>query len=498
MTSLLLMVMVFASFLLGFVRDMTIAWRFGGSWFADALFVCLVVPVFFENLLGIAVRDGVIAYIRGGRSRRQSACMRDEVERLQRYLWGMAAIITALAWIGAEFWLSALAPGWDESRVNGVLFAFRISSLLIFVQTVLYFQTAVLNAGGRFVLPMWRTIALNVGAIFALVIYPASLVAVVFGMLVGQVLLLIVQQHTLGRSVQAGVPAAGDSSKRGLHTYLLPLVIAAVFQQLCVVAEKYFGSLLNDGCIAYLSFGFRVATIPLTVFSLSFLSVIYPALAGRPAGAGWSARGSLEYRSFGICLLMLVPASTVLVAHAAPVVAALFQRGAFGPEQTALTAPLMAAYAAGVPAMGLALLGGRILLARGQGRSFVVAAVAVTVSTLLLDWLLYRRFGSVGLAVAMTVGSWLQALYTLNVVFAGSSSRAVFLLFARWSVAALVGYVLLRAVPAGNSIVSLIVVCMAGLAVHLAVIVLMGDRDWLRRDYWGVGLTSSDHGKAPS
>ena len=134
--------------------------------------------------------------------------------------------------------------------------------------------------------------------------------------------------------------------------------------------------------------------------------------------------------------------------------------------------------------MGVSLLGGRLLLARGEGRAFLAATVVATITTLLVDWFLYRDFGASGLAMALTIGSWMQALYTLFVVFVGNPCRAVFMLFARWLLAALVGYAVLQLVPVGASFLWLAVVCVIGLAVHLAVVALTGDRDWLRKDYW--------------
>lgn len=481
MTALLLMAMVATSFLLGFARDMVIAWRFGGNWLADALFVCLILPVFFENLLGVAVRDGIIAYIKGGRLRASA-----EISRLQRYLWVTAFLIAMLGWVGAELWLKLLVPGWSASQVDSSLLAFRVASLLIFVQAVLYFQTAILNVGGRFLLPMWRTIVINLAAILAMVLYPSSLLAVVAGMVIGQVLLLIVQQPGLFRSLSVDSQAMDEGRRHGVSSFMFPLVVAALLQQLCVVGEKYFGSLLDEGSIAFLAFGFRIATIPLTIFSLSFLSVIYPALAGLPRIQGGAARGSLVYRAFGICLFVLVPASTVLGAHSALVIATLLQRGAFDAEQTGLTAPLLAIYAAGVPAMGIALLGGRILLARGQGRAFITAAMALTISTLLLDWLLFQKFGAAGVAVAMAIGSWVQAFYTMFAVLAGNACWDVLFLFVRWALAALFSYAMLLLIPIGDSFVWLASACVGSVALHLAAVALMGDRDWLRKDYWSV------------
>lgn len=491
MTSALMVAMVVASFVLGFARDLVIAWRFGGTWRADALFVCLVLPVFFENLLGIAVRDGIIGFLSSGRSP-PPLSLRNEVSRLQLYVWSVAIVIAAAVCLGAELWLPLLAPGWSKSQVYACIPAFRIAAGLIFVQAVLYFQTAVLNVGGTFLMPMWRTILLNAGALLALFAFPSSLVAVVGGMLAGQALLLLMQQAELARSLDRPGSATASGTQQRLATYMVPLVAAAILQQSCVVGEKYFGSLLDEGSIAYLSFGFRIATIPLTVFSLSFLSVIYPALSLQARAPDLAGKGSLSYRGFAVCLMTLVPAATLFIAQPTLVVSVLLERGAFGGDQSRITASLLAIYAAGMPAMGIALLGGRILLAQGRGVAFLVGSVLLAVCTLLLNWLLYGDFGPEGLAAAISIGSWVQAVFSVLVVFAGGSSCAVFQLFARWSLAAVLGYLSLGAVPIGGSWMSLGAACAISLVVHLGVVALIGDVDWLRRDFWSFGLATED------
>jgi putative peptidoglycan lipid II flippase len=316
-------------------------------------------------------------------------------------------------------------------------------------------------------------------------------------MLVGQTVLLLLQQPRLDRALR-GMVLLAPGVKQRLHTVMLPLGLAAVLQQMCVVGEKYFGSLLEAGSIAFLSFGFRIATIPLSLYSLSFLSVVYPSLAERRAGIEQFVRGSLAYRAFATCLFILVPASTVLMVYSVSVVRILFGRGAFGTEQVASTAPLLAIYSAGVPAMGVALLAGRMLLAQGRGGVFITATVGVTVSTLVLDYLLYERLGAAGLALALTVGSWAQAVFTVLSVCAGGSCRAIVLLFLRWLLAALTSYVVLQAVPVGDSLGWLVVVSLAGLTSHICVVALLGDRDWLHRDFWSMHTQHSDKNNVQS
>ncbi|MDC6668727.1 hypothetical protein OEZ84_28750, partial [Leclercia adecarboxylata] len=75
------------------------------------------------------------------------------------------------------------------------------------------------------------------------------------------------------------------------------------------------------------------------------------------------------------------------------------------------TAPLVALYGLGLPAMGLALLWGRALLAQQQGRLFFIITLISSSMTIGLDALLYRPYGAEGLALAFSAGALLQALF---------------------------------------------------------------------------------------
>ena len=95
--SLVILALTVASFLLGFLRDLFIARSFGLSWEADLIFVALILPLFFENFLGLALRDAMIPYLQKLRSQSQSL-----FEAVARWLYwrimllGGAACLLAL------------------------------------------------------------------------------------------------------------------------------------------------------------------------------------------------------------------------------------------------------------------------------------------------------------------------------------------------------------------------------------------------------------------
>ncbi len=113
--SLIILALTVASFLLGFLRDLFIARAFGLSWQADLIFVALILPLFFENFLGLALRDAMIPYLQ--RLRGQSEALFQAVGRwlYWRVAWmGVAVCVAAIA--GSYWLLNTLAPGWTRRR----------------------------------------------------------------------------------------------------------------------------------------------------------------------------------------------------------------------------------------------------------------------------------------------------------------------------------------------------------------------------------------------
>lgn len=485
MTAVLMIAIVVASFLLGFARDLAIAWRFGGSWMADALFVCLVLPVFFENVLGVALRDSVIAYFNGRGEWGAGASNRIR-QRLHIFTWTLGLAITATIWIGAELWLPLIAPGWSELQVAQSLTAFKIGAVLILIQTILYFQTALLHIRGQFLIPMSRTILLNIGALLALWIFQNDIAAVLTGMLSPLLILALFQSYALRRlPATIGRPAT-QTADGNIVRYAIPLLLAAIIQQFCIVSEKFFASFLSEGSIAHLAFAFRIATIPLTVFSLSYLSLAFPNLSTLSRTDDRESLTALIYRMHIISLILLVPASTLFISMPSPIISLLFGRGEFGELQVQNTAPLLALYAAGVPAMGFSLLGGRILIALDKGKSLVYCATALLIIVISLNFALYRDFGAPGLAASFTIGSWMQAVITHFSISRRSALRPIQIATGRWLCAALVAFSLLSALPTQESIFWLATYGILSIVLHLVIVALLGDREWLRMDFWRI------------
>ncbi len=484
-TSLAILALTVASFLLGFLRDIFIAREFGLSWQADLIFVALILPLFFENFLGLALRDAMIPYLQ--RLRRESEELFRAVAGWLYWRISLAGAAVALLIILCSYWiLGMLAPGWTVEQLDAGQLVFCVGALLIAVQAVLYCQSALLNMDNVFVLPMFRTVLLNAGAIIGIVIFGPYGIVIFAGMLAPQLALIIIQHRRLGYLGGSSAAAAGNGRGGDFGLALAPVLIAAGAQQSCILAERIFASFLEEGSISMLSFGFRIVTIPLTLYAMSVLGVLFPRFVSSWGDNDLNAHAVVIRKGLLATLLFLVPAAVVLCSFPQAVVSVLLERGEFGAAQSDATASLVVLYALGLPAMGLALLWGRVLLAQHQARLFLVITLISSVLTISLDAALYGPYGAEGLAFAFSAGATIQALFMGLYVYRASPMGLAPSVLLRWLGTAVGIAVALNWVPAPHGLLQLCLYIVMVLIAFGMCVGILGERDLFKPAYWSM------------
>jgi putative peptidoglycan lipid II flippase len=482
--SLVILALTVASFLLGFLRDLFIAKAFGLSWQADLIFVALILPMFFENFLGLALRDAMIPYLQKLRSQSEAV-----FETVSRWLYWrvmfMGMAVSAVAIVGSYWILHLLAPGWTDVQIASGQLVFCVGAMLIAVQAVLYCQGALLNMDEVFILPMTRTVLLNAGAIVGIILFQPTGMVIFIGMLLPQLALILVQHRRI-TYLRGEKKADVSGHAGGFSLAFAPVLLAAGAQQGCILAERMFASFLDEGSITMLSFAFRIVTIPLTLYALSVLSVLFPRFVSSWTDNDLNEHVAVIRKGLLATLLFLVPAAVVLCSFPQTVVSVLLERGQFGEPQTDATASLVVLYALGLPAMGLALLWGRALLAQHQSRAFLIITLISSALTIGLDALLYGPYGAEGLAMAFSSGATLQALLMGLYVYRASPKSLAPGVLLRWIGTAAAVATALRWLPAPHGLLQLCLYIVLVLCAFVAGVLLLGERDLFKPGYWSV------------
>ena len=272
---------------------------------------------------------------------------------------GLATVLiafTVLAIAAMPALVLAMASGFagDERFDLAVLYG-RIAFPYILFISLAALLSGVLNALGRFVAAAAAPVLLNI--LFTAVIGAG----VWLGWPIGDALAWAVPAAGLAQMALVWVAAARAGYRlvprrprltpelRRLAVVAAPAMLAGGVVQVNLLVGRQVASHF-EGAIAWLSYADRLYQLPLGVVGIAIGVVLLPDLSRRlRAGDAAGGRAALS-RAAEIGLALTVPASVALVVIPLPIVAVLFQRGAFGPEDAAATALAVAVYGAGLPA----------------------------------------------------------------------------------------------------------------------------------------------------
>lgn len=395
--------------LLGFLRDVLIAMRFGATPQADAFFVAFRLP----NLLRRLTAEG--AFSAGFVPVFAEFLGRPEEARalLRSALGWWSALLGAVALLGVALSpqvVLLVAPGFraDPERLGIAVALNRIMFPYVFLVSLVALAAGVLNTLGHFALPALAPVALNLCMIGALLIVPGlGVKGLAMGVMAGGVVQLAMQLPPLGlRGMLVWPSLRPHSALRRVGALIGPAALGAAAYQINVLVGTLLASLLPRGSISYLYYARRLLEFPLGVVAVAVATAVLPLLSAHRAGG--DLRGFRETLAEGMRLVtfLCIPAACGLALLADPIVRVLFQRGSFGPEEAAHTAHALRLFAPGLWAIaGVRVLAAAFYSMQRPRVPLVAGMVGVLLDialSVLLAFGLGMGYGGIALATALS------------------------------------------------------------------------------------------------
>lgn len=416
-----------ASRLLGFIRDAMLAALFGATAVADAFlfafqFVNVARRLLSEGALNAAL---VPAYLRARNGADGTAAAAFAGRALGTI--GIALMIaTLLLGIAMPWAIALLAPGFNgrpEFQL-AVETARLMLPYLAFAGPVAVLA-GVLNANGRVAFTSFSPLLFNIALITVIAALlltsslSASQSAFVLATTVGLAGCLQASVLVLaGRGTAWPIRISLDPEMRALLGRALPGMIAQAGPQLLLVTGAVVAS-ASPASVSWLYFASRLVELPLGIVGTATGTVLLPRLSHAAQGNDRDMHVATSSLALQLGLGLALPAAVGLAMLAHPIVALLYERGAFTASDTAATALALAVLAAALPAQALIKTFSSFFFARERTTAPALATLAGVAFTFIAALLAHPRWGHAGIAAAISLGAWLITI-ALGLVLAAS------------------------------------------------------------------------------
>lgn len=404
----------FVSRILGFVRDMAMAWLFGAGMLADAFFVAFRIPSTLRELLGEGALSAAFVPVFTRVATRQG---RNAAWELVAAVMGTLAVVLAgvifLGILMAPGIVHVLAPGFGRipGKLSLTVQLLRVMFPYLFLVALAALFMAILNSLGRFLAPALSPTLLNVAMIGAALLIapdaenpalPLALAVLVGGM--GQLAIQVPSALACGWRPRLRL-APRDPQVREMARLMAPGVAGLAITQLNVLVGTLLASFLPQGSVAALTYAFRLVQFPIGVVGVAIATGALPVMAASVVREAVGEMKVALQSSLRLGFFLALPATAGLIIFRVPILHLLFQRGAFTWPVTLLTAEILVGYA-----VGLAFyIGNRILApafyAMHDTRTPVVTGMLAVGVNIAASLALMGPLGAAGLALATAVAS---------------------------------------------------------------------------------------------
>jgi len=402
----------------GFVRDMVLSHVFGAGAAADAFFVAFRIPNFFRRLFAEGAFSQAFVPVLARYRTADVAAYRSFVAAVAGNL---AVAVWALVLLGVVFapgLVTVFAPGfWNAPEqfavATGML---RVTFPYLGFISLTAFAGALQNSHGRYALPAFTPVLLNLTLIAAMLFatgaFEEPIYGLAWGVFVAGLAQFALQLPAVGRLGLLVVPrpSLGHPGVRQVGRLLLPAMFAASVSQINTLIDTMLASTLMTGSISWLYYADRLLELPIGLVAVALGTVLLPNLS-RLASAGDEAgfQRTLEW-GMRMSLLLALPAAVALYVLALPLVATLFLHGAMTVLDARMAALAVEAFAVALlPLVLVKILAPAFFAREDTATPFRYAVIAVTTNAA-LNLALFSWFGHVGLAFATAVAAWVHAL----------------------------------------------------------------------------------------
>jgi putative peptidoglycan lipid II flippase len=395
------------------VRDQLIAYSFGTSAGVDAFNIAYKLPGFMLTLLGGVngpFYSAVVSVI-GRRGKKRLGPLIETINTLTLVLMGLVA---GLLWVGAPLLVGLVAQGASALVQSLAVEQLRIMAPMAVLAGLIGVGFGVLTSAGRFALPTLSPIFSSLAVILALLLFGSrdpNILA--WGVLVGAVAQWLAQIPLQWKLGLGGLRLRWHFRTRAVREFvgvMAPASGSSLLSNINVYTDLYFASGLAQGVIAALGYANLLVQAPLGILSNILLIPALPAFSRLTAPDDRPELRRLLRQTLVTVLILVLPLSALTIALCVPVVAIIYERGRFGSEDTRLVAALLAGAALGMVFYLARDLVIRVFYALGEAQLPLRVSLIGIVANLVLDWLLIRLFGPIGLPLATTGVSALACL----------------------------------------------------------------------------------------
>jgi putative peptidoglycan lipid II flippase len=429
--------MTMVSRVTGLLRDSIFASTFGADALTDAFNVAFRIPNLLRRLFAEgAFSQAFVPILSESKTKQGDEVTRRLIDHVATVLVWSTIAVSVLGILASPVLIYLIGSG--LKAFDTAVLMTRLMFPYIACMSFVALAGGVLNTWRQFKIPAVTPVLLNLSFIGAALFVSPFLAQPIYGMVIGvmvgglaQVAVQIPSLIKIGMLPRISFnfrEALRDEWVRRILSKMGPAVFAVAAAQISLLINTSIAASLREGSVSALTYADRLMEFPTAMLGVALGTILLPSLSKANNEGDAAEYSSLLNWGLRLTFMLALPAAVGLAILAEPMVAALFNYGAFHADDVHYSAQALVAYAVGLLGLILVKTLAPAFYARQEVRTPVKIAVWVLVATQVMNLVFVPLLGVAGLALSISVGACINA----GCLYLGLRRRGIFVPQAGW------------------------------------------------------------------
>ncbi|SCY87106.1 murein biosynthesis integral membrane protein MurJ [Alkaliphilus peptidifermentans] len=412
-STIIIMIFILVSKILGFSRDILIASNYGAGEIADTFLIVFKASSIAIVMINSVVHTTLLPVLTEISAKKGRA---KEIEFVNEFINGaliLTGLIAILGWIFSPLIIKILAPAFVGEQFKLAVELNRIGFPMIILVAAASTITIFLQKNEEFTIPAATGLPLNITYIVFLVFlsHRFGIKGLMYTVLIAHSTQLFFQlpyAYKMGFRYKFKISRSNPYLKK---TLLLsaPIIIGAAIQQINTIIDRNIASRLEVGSISALTYAVRLEEFIVGVFIVAVSTVFFPMLTREFENNDYGEMKNIMGYGINFILMITIPATIGIILLAFPIVELLFQRNAFDQRATFMTANALIFYSVGLPGIGVREMLLRMFYSLQDTKTPMKNGIIAVIINITLNLILVRFMQHRGLALATGISALISA-----------------------------------------------------------------------------------------
>lgn len=408
-SAMMISVFTLVSKMLGFVREMLIASKYGAGFETDTYFVAMTATTMIMTAAGSALNTSLVPVFTEVEETRGRKGKLQFLNNILNVVFFLSLTIAILGYFLSPLIIKIVAGGFEGEQFALAVKLNRLGLPIVVFLGFTYVFSGFLHSSQVFGPPAIMGLPYNLIFIVFLLfmadkdnIHALMITSVLASSTQFLIQLPAVRHRGFRYSLGANL---NDSYIKKTLTLVLPVLLGSAVQQINTIVDKTLASNLVEGSISALNYSAKINDVVVSVFIAAITTVIFPMLS-RAFSQGDNAQvKQIMSQGINIILLITVPATIGIMVLAEPIVSIFFERGQFTAKDTIMTSQALFFYSLGLVGISLRLMLNKVFYSLQDTKTPMINGALSVGLNIILNLIFIRFMAHGGLAFATSIST---------------------------------------------------------------------------------------------